>query len=102
MPNERSSHTRPTPRGGGLVIVGGFLVGLALWLAGGGLSPRALGWLAGALLVASVSFVDDLHPLPALPRLVTHAAGRRPADRRGVQDRELPLPSRRCRWRSCM
>ena len=29
VPNQRSSHTRPTPRGGGLVIVGGFLVGLA-------------------------------------------------------------------------
>lgn len=75
MPNERSSHTRPTLRGGGLVIVLGFIAGLALWLAGGGsLSPRAVGWLVGAVLVASVSFVDDLHPLPALPRLVTHAA----------------------------
>ncbi|HEY2593690.1 MAG TPA: glycosyltransferase family 4 protein [Chloroflexota bacterium] len=76
VPNERSSHTRPTLRGGGLVIVVGFFAGLALWLASGGsLSPRALGWLAGAVLVASVSFVDDLHPLPALPRLCTHLAG---------------------------
>jgi UDP-N-acetylmuramyl pentapeptide phosphotransferase/UDP-N-acetylglucosamine-1-phosphate transferase len=49
---------------------------LALWLSSGGsLSPRALGWLVGAVLVASVSFVDDLHPLPALPRLCTHLAG---------------------------
>jgi UDP-N-acetylmuramyl pentapeptide phosphotransferase/UDP-N-acetylglucosamine-1-phosphate transferase len=73
VPNERSSHTHPTLRGGGLVIVLGFFAGLALWLATGGfLSPRALGWLAGALLVATVSFVDDLHPLPATPRLVTH------------------------------
>jgi len=28
IPNERSSHSRPTPRGGGLVIVAGFLAGL--------------------------------------------------------------------------
>src|SRR5512132_3227156 len=76
VPNERSSHTRPVPRGGGLVIVGGFLIGLAWWLgAGGTLSPRAWGWLIGALLVATVSFVDDLHPLPATPRLAVHGIG---------------------------
>ncbi len=73
IPNQRSSHTRPTLRGGGVVIIAAFYAGLAVWLAGGGsLSPRALGWLAGSLLVASVSFVDDLRPLPQIPRLITH------------------------------
>src|ERR1700738_1931566 len=92
VPNQRSSHTRPTPRGGGLVIVVGFLFGLGVWhTAGGGLSPRALGWLAGALLVAGVSFVDDLHPLPAVPRLLTHGLGAVMLTVVGVQDRELPL-----------
>jgi UDP-N-acetylmuramyl pentapeptide phosphotransferase/UDP-N-acetylglucosamine-1-phosphate transferase len=92
VPNERSSHSRPTPTGGGLVIVAGFLVGLGVWLAtGGSLSPRALGWVAGALLVAGVSFVDDLHPLPALPRLLTHGLGAVVLTVVGVQDRELPL-----------
>jgi UDP-N-acetylmuramyl pentapeptide phosphotransferase/UDP-N-acetylglucosamine-1-phosphate transferase len=92
VPNQRSSHTRPIPRGGGLVIVVGFLLGLWVWqTAGGGLSPRALGWLAGALLVAGVSFVDDLHPLPAIPRLLTHALGAVVLTVVGVQDRELPL-----------
>jgi UDP-N-acetylmuramyl pentapeptide phosphotransferase/UDP-N-acetylglucosamine-1-phosphate transferase len=76
LPNARSSHTLPTPRGGGLVIVGGFFIGLAVWLAtGGSLSPRAIGWLVGALLVAAVSFVDDLRTLPAAPRLLTHLIG---------------------------
>jgi UDP-N-acetylmuramyl pentapeptide phosphotransferase/UDP-N-acetylglucosamine-1-phosphate transferase len=76
VPNARSSHTRPTLRGGGLVIVVGFFGGLGLWLSSGGsLSPRALGWLAGAVLVAAVSFVDDLHPLPAMPRLIAHLLG---------------------------
>src|ERR1700716_1246939 len=71
VPNHRSSHQRPTPRGGGIVIVAGFLIGLAVWLgAGGALSPRALGLLVGALSVAAVGFVDDLRPLPALPRLL--------------------------------
>src|ERR1700682_235644 len=92
VPNARSSHSRPTPTGGGLAIVGGFLLGLAVWVTtGGSLSPRALGWLAGALLVASVSFVDDLHPLPAIPRLLTHTLGAIVLTVVGVQDRELPL-----------
>jgi UDP-N-acetylmuramyl pentapeptide phosphotransferase/UDP-N-acetylglucosamine-1-phosphate transferase len=90
VPNQRSSHNRPTPRGGGLVIVGGFLVGLLVWLtAGGSLSPRAIGWLVGALLVASVSFVDDLRPLPAAPRLVTHILGAAMLTLAGIQNPEL-------------
>ena len=89
VPNSRSSHTRPTPRGGGLVIVLGFFLGLAAWLlSGGSLSPRAIGWLAGALLVASVSFVDDLRPLPALPRLLTHTTGALVLTLAGVQTRD--------------
>jgi UDP-N-acetylmuramyl pentapeptide phosphotransferase/UDP-N-acetylglucosamine-1-phosphate transferase len=92
VPNQRSSHTRPTLRGGGLVILAGFCAGLALWLAtGGSLSPRALGWLAGALLVAAVSFVDDLRPLPAAPRLITHLLGALLLTVAGVQARDAPL-----------
>jgi glycosyltransferase WbpL len=92
VPNARSSHSRPTPRGGGLVIVLGFLVGLAVWLlSGGSLSPRAIGWLAGALLVAAVSFVDDLHPLPAIPRLLTHTLGAIILTLAGVQARDPSL-----------
>jgi glycosyltransferase WbpL len=92
VPNERSSHTRPIPRGGGLVIVAGFMAGIAVWLATGGtLSPRAWGWLAGALLVAAVSFIDDLRPLPAAPRLAAHALGAVLLTIAGVQERELPI-----------
>ncbi|HET6316765.1 MAG TPA: glycosyltransferase family 4 protein [Chloroflexota bacterium] len=92
VPNERSSHSRPIPRGGGAAIVLGFAVGLAVWLASGNtLSPRAWGWLAGALLVASVSFVDDLRPLPATPRLAAHGVGALLLTLAGIQQRELPL-----------
>lgn len=92
VPNHRSSHAVPTPTGGGVGIVAGFLVGLGLWLASGGtLSPRALGWLAGALLVAAVSFVDDLRRLPASFRLATHLVGAALLTGAGVQGGDLPL-----------
>jgi UDP-N-acetylmuramyl pentapeptide phosphotransferase/UDP-N-acetylglucosamine-1-phosphate transferase len=89
IPNPRSSHSHPTPRGGGVVIVAGFFVGLAVWLTTGGiLSPRSLGWLIGALLVAGVSLIDDLRPLPALPRLIAHAIGALLLTLAGVQERD--------------
>ena len=74
-PNSRSSHTVPTPRGGGIAIVMSFLaLVLALWAVGG---TRT--WLAGALLgggglVAVVGFIDDRQPLPARWRFLGHLA----------------------------
>lgn len=60
IPNERSSHMTPTPRGGGIAIV---LVVLAtfigLWLTGT-MAPRdALSISAGSLIVAVVGHLDD-------------------------------------------
>jgi UDP-N-acetylmuramyl pentapeptide phosphotransferase/UDP-N-acetylglucosamine-1-phosphate transferase len=92
VPNERSSHSRPVPRAGGVAIVLGFALGLTAWLASGNsLSPRALGWLAGALLVAAISFADDVRSLPAGPRLAVHGMGALLLTLVGVQERELPL-----------
>jgi UDP-N-acetylmuramyl pentapeptide phosphotransferase/UDP-N-acetylglucosamine-1-phosphate transferase len=94
VPNARSSHVRPTPRGGGVAIVLGFVLGLLIWRLGGeslSLSPRALGWLAGALLVAGVSFVDDLSSLPAWLRLLAHVLGALLLTLAGVQERDMPL-----------
>lgn len=73
-PNERSSHTRPTARGGGIAIMA-VVVGGSLALA-----PGSGGWffvLAPfvALVVAVVSFVDDMRSLPASVRFGCHAAG---------------------------
>jgi len=76
VPNERSSHSAPTPRGGGLIVVlvalsGYLMIGLALGL------PVSWGYLAGAALVAAVSWLDDLYSLPFWSRLIFHvvAAG---------------------------
>lgn len=68
-PNERSLHTRPIPSSGGSAILLGIVAG---WLlAWPGLSEYL--WVVTAMLVvASVSFIDDLRVLPPLVRLVAH------------------------------
>jgi len=66
-PNARSSHTRPTPRSGGIAIVVTFFVGLAvLWgLSDDPAFEQGHFWVfcAASLLVAVVSIVDDLSGL---------------------------------------
>jgi UDP-N-acetylmuramyl pentapeptide phosphotransferase/UDP-N-acetylglucosamine-1-phosphate transferase len=70
-PNERSSHERATPRGAGIAVTGALL---AAWVAVAALAPAArptVAWIVpGALLLAVVSWRDDLKSLPALPRFV--------------------------------
>lgn len=72
VPNERSSHTRPTPRGGGLAIV---IVTLAGWLIYDRVSLDywpALPYIVGAVLIAGISWLDDLKDVPTLVRLLVH------------------------------
>jgi UDP-N-acetylmuramyl pentapeptide phosphotransferase/UDP-N-acetylglucosamine-1-phosphate transferase len=66
IPNERSSHTRPVPRGGGLAIV---IVALAITLATGLITqewnvPALVLTLVAWALVAGISLVDDVRSLP--------------------------------------
>ena len=68
LPNERSSHAHPTPRGGGLGIGATISAGLAAG-AYHGLDGRWLAVAAGGLAVAAVSFADDLRPLAPWVRL---------------------------------
>jgi UDP-N-acetylmuramyl pentapeptide phosphotransferase/UDP-N-acetylglucosamine-1-phosphate transferase len=77
-PNERSSHTQATPRGGGLAILA---VLLPAWLVLSFLVPpqsevgEIARWLVpvGALVLAAVSFVDDLRGLPQWVRFLVQA-----------------------------
>jgi UDP-N-acetylmuramyl pentapeptide phosphotransferase/UDP-N-acetylglucosamine-1-phosphate transferase len=83
-PNERSLHTRPTPRTGGLAIWGGLVVGLAgivlperagmhIWPADWPVQVEVGAWIAGmVVLVGLVSFLDDRKSVPAGVRLVIH------------------------------
>jgi UDP-GlcNAc:undecaprenyl-phosphate GlcNAc-1-phosphate transferase len=62
MPNERSLHSRPVPRSGGIAIMTGVLAGFAL------LQTPLIIVLPAATLVA-VSHIDDLRGLPVSVRL---------------------------------
>lgn len=63
-PNERSSHTKVVLRGGGVI----FTIALWVWSVVYGFQYPWM--LAGVTLAAGVSFVDDIHSLPVLPRLI--------------------------------
>ncbi len=70
IPNDRSSHARPTPRGGGIAIVASFLAGTtALWGLGSIKGDFALALALPGLLVASIGFADDVRSLGVVPRL---------------------------------
>src|SRR5258708_96927 len=75
IPNQRSSHSVPTPRGGGIGVM---LAILPAWLGYAGLAaarPTELALLAAAALaLAILSWADDRRPLPALTRLIVQAA----------------------------
>ena len=71
-PNERSSHSQPTPRGGGLAVTPVILIG---WLiadfAGAALSGQSI-VMAGGLVLLLLSWQDDRVSLPARTRLAVH------------------------------
>jgi len=62
VPNERSLHSVPTPRGGGVAIVVVVVASLALLAAWGVVEARlALALGGGGALVAGVGWLDDRH-----------------------------------------
>ncbi|KPN94027.1 MraY family glycosyltransferase [Pseudomonas nunensis] len=73
IPNNRSSHSVPTPRGGGVAIVLTFLLALAV-LFSEGLIPASIFFaLAGAgALTAIIGFLDDHGHIAARWRLLAH------------------------------
>src|ERR1700733_12744325 len=72
VPGERSSHSVPTPRGGGAPIALGLLAAAAV--APGAGDPR-LAFAAAVGFFGLLGLVDDLRGLSALSRLALAAAG---------------------------
>jgi UDP-N-acetylmuramyl pentapeptide phosphotransferase/UDP-N-acetylglucosamine-1-phosphate transferase len=72
IPNERSSHSIPTPRGGGLAVV---VLTLAAALVYGIFHQNWLpvgGYILGGILIAWLGWRDDVRSLPARVRLAVH------------------------------
>ncbi len=73
VPNHRSSHIMPTPRGGGLAFVLSFSMAIPLvGYLGFEVMPIGVALLGGGLLVAALGFFDDLLSIPARYRLLGH------------------------------
>ena len=75
IPNERSSHSIPVPRGGGISIVVVFLAAVA-WLLNRHVIASSLGWaiLGGGVAVAAIGFLDDHFQISKWVRLSIHFA----------------------------
>ena len=72
VPNERSLHVDPVPYGGGLVVA---VVCISAYLPISYLVLNTFSWgyFSGALLIALVSYLDDVHRLGSPIRLAVHA-----------------------------
>lgn len=99
IPNARSSHQIPTPRGGGIAMVAVALALLPIFWIEAGLPPGpGIALTAGAGLVAAIGWMDDRRPLSARWRLLVHltSASLLVASMSGHP--QLPLPGLMLDW----
>ncbi|HEY6921901.1 MAG TPA: glycosyltransferase family 4 protein [Steroidobacteraceae bacterium] len=72
VPNFRSSHKAPTPRGGGLAIVVANTLALTILWSLHAIHQNLAWALSGSLAVAGIGLLDDRQPVPAGFRLLVH------------------------------
>jgi UDP-N-acetylmuramyl pentapeptide phosphotransferase/UDP-N-acetylglucosamine-1-phosphate transferase len=72
IPNERSLHDRPTPKGGGVAIVLTWYIGISvLWFCG--IIEQSLYFaLMTGIILAIVSLIDDISGIKPYIRLIVH------------------------------
>jgi UDP-N-acetylmuramyl pentapeptide phosphotransferase/UDP-N-acetylglucosamine-1-phosphate transferase len=75
-PNARSSHVTPTPQGGGIAVMMATAIAATLsgWLGAPHQGHAIPVVLAAAFCLAAVGMIDDLWPIPVLPRLALQLA----------------------------
>ena len=95
-PDPRKSHNHVTPKSGGVGIVAAFLLGVLLLYRYGSVSRLSehyfLGVIAAAVLMAVVSFIDDVLDLPVLAKLGAQLAAASAAVGSGVWVHVFLLP----------
>jgi UDP-N-acetylmuramyl pentapeptide phosphotransferase/UDP-N-acetylglucosamine-1-phosphate transferase len=75
-PNARSSHKIPTPQGGGIAVIASALAvaGVAVAIALPAAVPSLGVLFAATALMALIGAIDDVRPIPVMPRLLLQAA----------------------------
>lgn len=72
-PNERSSHSVPTPRGGGVAVVCSYLLALAFLIFSNQLAPSTgFTLMAAGFVLALLGFLDDHGHVNSMLRLAVH------------------------------
>src|SRR5262245_29613245 len=75
IPNVRSLHSMPTPRGGGVAIALPVLGALpVLYVLGALIAGQTIGLLGGGALVALIGFIEDQSHIAPQWRLLGHFA----------------------------
>jgi UDP-GlcNAc:undecaprenyl-phosphate/decaprenyl-phosphate GlcNAc-1-phosphate transferase len=92
VPGGRSSHSVPTPRGGGAPIAIGLLVAAGLTRAAS--RDEVLAFLIAVGFFGAVGMLDDLHGLPPVLRLGLQAGGSAAVALLLVAGLSLPFPVR--------
>jgi Fuc2NAc and GlcNAc transferase len=70
IPNERSLHDLPTPKGGGIAIVLTWYIGITILFFCGIIERNLFFALLSGILLAIVSLIDDINGLKPLIRLI--------------------------------
>ena len=68
-PVERSSHTAPTPKGGGVGIVTAYVAGMVFLLHSHRLGQHSVATLPAALFLSIISYFDDVRDWPFVIKL---------------------------------
>ncbi len=96
VPNARSAHARPTPKGGGVGIVVAFMLGITVLYGYADFSrladPYFRGVILAALAIAVVAFLDDLKDWPFAVKLAAQTLAALAAAGSGLYVRVLNLP----------
>ena len=78
IPNQRSSHSSPKPKSGGIAIIFSFFVGITAIYLFGDKTPITekyfLGFMASVLAISAVSFYDDIKNRPFIVKLSVQIA----------------------------
>jgi UDP-GlcNAc:undecaprenyl-phosphate GlcNAc-1-phosphate transferase len=96
VPGQRSSHTRPTPKGGGVGIVAAFLVGMAVLYGFAAFARIADPYFRAVILAAAgiavVAYLDDVLAWPAWVKLVAQLGAAAIAVGAGLFVQEIRVP----------